>query len=92
MGKARKAAFFCHRDCEYYPCHELGDGEELNCLFCYCPLYPLGEECGGVFRVLKGGVKDCSGCTFPHRRENYEAMLQRMKVLWQRFPCQETEP
>lgn len=29
--------FFFNRECQYYPCHE--GIEEMNCLFCYCPLY-----------------------------------------------------
>lgn len=44
--------------------------ENFNCLFCYCPLYMLGENCGGSFN-LKNGVKDCSQCMIPHKRENY---------------------
>ena len=30
----------------------------------------LGENCGGSFN-LKNGVKDCSQCMIPHKRENY---------------------
>ena len=62
--------FFRHRDCEYFPCHETDDIDNFNCLFCYCPLYMLGENCGGSFR-LKNGVKDCSQCMIPHKRKNY---------------------
>lgn len=62
--------FFRHRGCEYFPCHETDDIENFNCLFCYCPLYMLGENCGGSFN-LKNGVKDCSQCIIPHKRENY---------------------
>lgn len=64
-------AFFCNRACEYFPCHEGIPSEEFNCLFCYCPLYALGTECGGNYRILKNGVKDCSQCAFPHKKENY---------------------
>ena len=66
--------FFSHRACEYFPCHKGVSEEDFNCLFCYCPLYPLGETCGGDFVLLEDGTKDCSGCAFPHRRENYEAV------------------
>lgn len=31
----------------------------------------LGDKCGGNFRILDGGIKDCSKCMLPHRRENY---------------------
>lgn len=75
---AREYAFFSHRACEFFPCHAGADAESFNCLFCYCPLYGLAEKCGGDF-VFVGGVKDCSRCLFPHRRENYDAVLRRLK-------------
>ncbi len=71
--------FFENRDCEYYPCHE--GLEELNCLFCYCPLYAR-ESCPGSpsYKERGGGrVKDCSGCAFPHSPGNYEAVLERLR-------------
>ena len=40
-------AFTQHRACEFFPCHKTGHPEDFNCLFCYCPLYTLGERCGG---------------------------------------------
>ena len=67
--------YFENRDCIYYPCHE--GIEEMNCLFCYCPLY-LKEVCAGEPVYIKVGdrlIKDCSGCTFPHRPENYEMII-----------------
>ena len=70
--------FFCNRECEYFPCHDGVAEEEFTCLFCYCPLYVLGETCGGKFVLLENGVKDCSGCTFPHWRKNYHAVLERL--------------
>lgn len=75
--------FFSHTACEFYPCHEMPEGEELNCLFCFCPLYALGPGCGGDFRYVgeSGGVKDCSACTFPHRRENYEHIMARFEEI-----------
>ena len=39
--------FFQNRDCEFFPCHQGVRKEDFNCLFCYCPLYALGEDCGG---------------------------------------------
>ena len=67
--------FFENKECEFYPCHK--GMKEINCLFCYCPLYRL-EDCGGSFKLLKNGVKDCSGCTFPHVRENYEKVIKKL--------------
>ena len=39
--------FFQNTECEFFPCHQGISKEEFNCLFCYCPLYALGKECGG---------------------------------------------
>ena len=70
--------YFAHRECEYFPCHAGADADDFNCLFCYCPLYALGEGCGGDFEYLSGGVKDCSRCTYPHRRESYDGIIARL--------------
>ena len=69
--------FFAHKACEYYPCHTMPEGEDLNCLFCFCPLYALGEACGGNFRYVgeAGDIKDCSACTVPHRLKNYDYIM-----------------
>ena len=73
--------FFQNTDCEYFPCHKGIPAEDFNCLFCYCPLYALGESCGGNCAYTEKGVKDCSGCVFPHRCENYAAVLERFPEL-----------
>ncbi len=70
-------AFFQNKDCEYFPCHK-GSGEDFNCLFCYCPLYALGDRCGGSFTYTKEGIKDCSGCRIPHVKENYGRIMEKM--------------
>lgn len=73
--------FFQNRQCEYFPCHRgIGD-EEFSCMFCYCPLYALGDQCGGSFRYLEDGIKDCSGCIRPHRRENYDQIMEKMSLI-----------
>ena len=63
--------FFQNKKCEYFPCHQTKDEENFNCLFCYCPLYALGENCGGNYTYLENGVKDCSNCLVPHRPQGY---------------------
>lgn len=72
---------FTNRACEYFPCHEGVEPESFNCLFCYCPLYALGTECGGNFMVLENGVKDCSGCTVPHKKENYGYITEQFEKI-----------
>ena len=70
--------FFAHKSCEFFPCHPTDTPENFNCLFCYCPLYLLGEKCGGNFTYTPGGVKDCSACLIPHRRENYSYIVGKL--------------
>lgn len=67
--------FFQNKECEYYPCHPGAGEEEFNCLFCYCPLYALGDKCGGDFVYLENGVKDCSGCIIPHSDGGYDHVI-----------------
>ena len=71
--------FFKNTECEYYPCHK--GTEELNCLFCYCPLYRF-DNCPGSpeYKVREGRtIKICTDCTFPHEPENYEAVIEMIK-------------
>ena len=72
--------YFCNRECRYFPCHE-GSLQEFNCLFCYCPLYALGDGCGGNFRYTENGVKDCSRCLLPHSEKGYEYVLKKFPEL-----------
>lgn len=73
--------FFQNRECEYFPCHPGADPDQFSCLFCYCPLYCLGDRCGGNFRYNAKGIKDCTNCLFPHRRENYPSVCQKVHAV-----------
>lgn len=73
--------FFSHTKCEFFPCHDVSDENGFNCLFCYCPLYALGEKCGGDFEYLENGVKSCSNCTVPHRKDAYEVIISKCSEL-----------
>ncbi|MCR5607555.1 MAG: cysteine-rich small domain-containing protein [Lachnospiraceae bacterium] len=71
--------FFKNEACKYYPCHK--GIEEINCLFCYCPMY-LREKCLGNPKYIKKGdrtIKVCINCTFPHQVENYEKIMEFLK-------------
>lgn len=70
--------FFQNRQCEYFPCHQGAEESTFNCLFCYCPLYALGNQCGGNCSYTKNGIKDCSACIRPHVQNNYDEILSRM--------------
>lgn len=75
-------SFFSHKECEFFPCHKVSNPDDFNCLFCYCPLYTLGHDCGGNFRYLDNGIKDCTNCTLPHGRKSYSYIASRfMKIV-----------
>ncbi len=75
------SSYFQNRDCEFFPCHKTGEGEYFNCLFCFCPLYTLGDKCGGNFVYTDKGIKDCSNCTLPHSKKGYEYINERFPEL-----------
>ena len=72
--------FFSNPECKYFPCHTGPDRENFNCLFCYCPLYFLGDKCGGQYKY--SGVKqtkDCTDCHLPHLPEYYDSIMSILK-------------
>ena len=72
------AVFFANRDCRFYPCHECD--EDINCLFCYCPLYNM--DCPGDYTMIeeKGRhIRNCSNCTYPHLARNYANVIKLLK-------------
>ena len=73
----RHSSYFLNKHCEYYPCHDV-DEKSFSCMFCYCPLYDM-EDCGGEYTYTEKGAKNCKNCTFPHRRENYGAVIKKLK-------------
>ena len=73
-------SYFQNKDCVYFPCHNT-DGEFFNCLFCYCPLYCLGDGCGGNYTYINDGeggfIKDCSNCMVPHSENGYSYVISK---------------
>ncbi len=72
--------FFANKSCRYYPCHE--GAEELNCLFCYCPMYFLPRCPGDPEYIERDGktIKKCTQCVFPHVPENYDKVVKILKL------------
>lgn len=67
--------YFENRECQYYPCHK--ESQNLNCLFCYCPLYNY-ENCPGEYQYIDSNgkkIKECTHCTFPHKAKNYDIIM-----------------
>ncbi len=73
--------FFSNQKCEYFRCHKVKKEEDFNCLFCYCPLYPLGDKCGGNFSYTENGIKNCENCTIPHHRNAYDFIQRKHQQL-----------
>ena len=72
--------FFSNRACQYFPCHALPDPEQFNCLFCYCPLYACGDQCGGTFTYEgERKIKNCMDCHLPHLPEYYDIIIDKLK-------------
>jgi Zn-finger protein len=65
-----KNKFFQHTECDYFPCHEGIPVERFNCMLCYCPLYTLGEACGGNYTYTSKGAKNCKACNIPHNGDS----------------------
>ena len=72
--------YFKNEECEYFPCHKVL-GDYFNCMFCCCPLFPLGDKCGGNFVYIEGGIKDCSACTIPHTEGGYERISSKLRAV-----------
>ena len=77
MQNSRK--FFSNRECEYFPCHDQPSPDDFNCMFCFCPLYALGDECGGDFVYNERGYKSCIGCHLPHLPEYYDVIIEKLR-------------
>ena len=73
--------FYQNKKCEFFPCHGGIPEESFSCMFCYCPLYVLGNRCGGRFCYTEQGIKDCSNCIRPHIRENYDEIVSCMEAV-----------
>ncbi|MCI9083055.1 MAG: metal-binding protein [Lachnospiraceae bacterium] len=74
--------YFKNESCQYFPCHQGMPEEMFNCLFCFCPMNPY-KDCLGTPDYIRRGdgtvIKDCSGCTFPHKPENYRKIMEFLK-------------
>lgn len=86
MANGHEYPFFSNTECPYFPCHEGADPQEFNCLFCYCPLYLLGPDCGGSFTYTSDGVKDCSHCSRPHNGDTGTKLVgEKFALIKQRM-------
>ncbi len=65
--------------CDYYPCHFEGQ----DCTWCYCPFYPCADShTQGRFKVSKRTGREvwsCKDCTWIHRREVAQTVLEGMR-------------
>jgi len=79
--ETEKYKWFSHKECEFYPCHNVKEGQEQNCLMCYCPLAFL--QCPGNYEVIESPIgvkrKDCSQCTLTHELGGWEVVQNCLK-------------
>ena len=75
MPEPESYKYFCNKYARCHPCHK--DLVDLNCLTCFCPLFPYAD-CPGDYTLTKG-IKDCSNCIFPHIPENYDKVIDFLK-------------
>ena len=80
MSLENSYSYFKNTACKFFPCHKM-EVEDFNCMFCYCPLYALGDKCGGNFSYTEDGGKDCSLCLIPHSEKGYSYINSKINDL-----------
>ena len=75
-------SFFTNTACEYFPCHPVPEGTEFNCLFCYCPLYVLGRDCGGNFTYLETGARTAASASCPTGGRATAISSGAIRIFW----------
>ncbi len=72
---------FTDTDCEYYPCHFMGQ----DCTFCFCPFYPCldGLTCGGYVVSKRTGrdVWSCKRCVWIHKKDVVADILPGIRQI-----------
>ena len=79
-----RSILWCHVSGNYFPHISAGLVQAFDRAIFATPyslelpqLKALGDRCGGGFQYTEKGVKDCTKCLFPHRRENYPQVVER---------------
>lgn len=78
-NKNNSHSYFENKQCKYYPCHPFLS--DMNCLFCYCPLYPNPDCIGNPSYITsKTGktIKDCSHCVLPHISGGWKKIIAEL--------------
>ena len=73
-----------NKECEYFPCHNI---DNLQCDFCYCPLYPCYDKRvrGKIIKNDKGeDIWDCKDCVILHKKQNVNLIIEMIKTIKQR--------
>ena len=75
-------SYFAHKECEYFPCHKGADPENFNCLFCYCPLYALGRNCGGAFQYKESASRTARTAFFRTDAKTTKGLSRATRTFW----------
>jgi adenosylcobinamide hydrolase len=72
-------------NCPYYPCHFTGQ----RCDYCYCPLYPCGDEALGqwVESSTGGKVWNCARCTLLHEPDTADYLKRHPDASKDELVC-----
>ena len=73
--------FYNNKECEFLPCHKTNYPDDIYCLFCYCPLYTLGKNCGGNFKYTDKGIKPRYVCLLPPPKNNYDYIMSKFQDI-----------
>ncbi|ADP77971.1 precorrin-3 methyltransferase [Methanothermus fervidus DSM 2088] len=73
-GKIQKGP---NLECEYYPCHF----PYQNCMFCFCPFYPCGDQSTGGYWIKKKKVWSCENCFWIHKDEVVECIHKKIRKI-----------
>jgi Zn-finger protein len=72
--KTKNYKFYQHKKCEFFPCHKGIDKKNFSCIFCYCPLF-----INKIGYCLNNDFGKCETCIFPHKKENYNKIIEILK-------------
>jgi Zn-finger protein len=51
----------------------------------------LGDICGGDFVYTEDGIKNCSCCCLPHKKDSYDVIIQKVQILTRRLKEQHNQ-
>lgn len=73
--------FFSTKNVNFFPVIKQSIPKISTAYSVIVPSMALGSHCGGNFRWLENGIKDCSRCLLPHARSSYSYVTQKFSEI-----------